>query len=381
MGYIFHFRARFLFSFAPLCLSTLALGLPVRGAQGPSANDAPSYHFISAKQGHEIASTALQQDDATLHASDCSHLVQEIYQTAGYDYPYASSSDLYAGNDHFRRVRHPQAGDLIAWRGHVGIVVNPKQHSFYSLVRSGLQTEDYFSPYWRSRGTPRFFRFVLDSARFAQTSAATRVVSRDKPEVATISEVEKTARISDKRTASPEPPEPDSSATANETKEDAALRLNSIAIAAERDRPNSDEVLVALTSMLEQTASTLKTDEPLRPSVPVVIYDELKVEKLELKRDKGWAHLKFSSHVRIIGDGPDFKRQQEKVKWEMRHTASGWTAIAPQVPTFISRDAAVRVLSAQLAEMAQTDAAARHDGAFVGQEARIANLIGALLTN
>lgn len=365
------------------CLCTLALILPLSvAAQQPGRQDAPTpFHLINAKQGHEIASAALQQDEPGSGASDCSHLVHQIYQAAGYDYPYASSFDLYAGNDHFRRVRHPQPGDLIAWRGHVGIVVNPKQHTFYSLVRSGLQTEDYLSPYWRSRGTPRFLRLVLDSTGIIQTSATTRVTSRDKPEVATISEVEKVGRIPDKRPALPEPPEPDSSATATEARGDANPNMNSIAIAAERDRPSSDEVLVALTSALEQAASALQTDEPLRPSVPVVIYDALKIERLELKRDKGWAHLKFSSHVRIIGDGPDFKRQQEKVKWEVRRTASGWIAIAPQVPAIVARDAAVRVLSAQLAGMAQSEAAARHDESFIAQEARIANLIGALLTN
>lgn len=378
--YGLNFRIRSLCPLVPLCLGALALCLPVRAAQSSSANE-PTFHLISTKQGHEIASAALHQDELGSAVSDCSHLVHQIYQDAGYDYPYASSFDLYAGNDHFRRVRHPQPGDLIAWRGHVGIVVNPKQHTFYSLVRSGLQTEDYLSPYWRSRGTPRFLRLVLDSSGIIQSSATTRVASRDKPEVATISEIEKTARISDKRTASLEPPEPASSSTANETNMDARPNLNSIAIAAERDRPSTDEVLAALTPALEQTASALQTDEPLHPSVPVVIYDELKIEKLELKRDKGWAHLKFSSHVRIIGDGPDFKLQQEKVKWEMRRAASGWTVIAPQVPTVISRDAAVRVLSAQLAEMAQSKAAARHDEAFIGKEARIANLIGALLTN
>ena len=365
-----------------VCICTLALILPLMvTAQQPARQDAPSpFHLIDAKQGHEIASAALQQGEPGGDASDCSHLVHQIYQSAGYDYPYASSFDLYAGNGHFRRVRHAQPGDLIAWRGHVGIVVNPKQHTFYSLVRSGLQTEDYLSPYWRSRGTPRFLRLVLDSTTIVQTSATTRVISHDKPEVAAISEVEKVGRISDRRTGSSEPSEPDSSASATEARVDAPP-VNSIAIAAERDRPSSGEVLVALTSALEQTAGALQTDEPLRPSVPVVIYDELKVEKLELKRDKGWAHLKFSSHVRIIGDGPDFKRQQEKVKWEMRRTASGWIAIAPQVPAIIARNAAVRVLSAQLAEMAHSDAAARHDDALIAQEARIANLIGALLTN
>src|SRR5579859_4896080 len=148
-------------------MSLLANGVAA-GAQGAPPT-APG--MLSAEQGRGIASAALDED-SSFHAQDCSHLVHQIYSAAGYDYPYASSYDLYAGNGSFRRVRHAQPGDLITWPGHVGIVVDPRQHSFYSLVRSELQTEDYLGPYWRSRGTPRFYRYVLGTG--AQVAPPTR---------------------------------------------------------------------------------------------------------------------------------------------------------------------------------------------------------------
>jgi len=90
-------------------------------------------------------------------------------------------------------------------------------------------------------------------------------------------------------------------------------------------------------------------------------------------------HLQIESHVRIADEGVDFKRRREKVRWELRRDASGWTAIAPAERAFVARDEAVRVLSAQLAEMAASDAAAKHDEILAGQESRIVNLLGALL--
>src|SRR5579862_4082289 len=69
---------------------------------------------------------------------DCSHLVHAIYNRAGFPYSYAPSSDLYVGTREFQRVPHPQAGDLVVWQGHAGIVVDPKQHVFFSALRSGL---------------------------------------------------------------------------------------------------------------------------------------------------------------------------------------------------------------------------------------------------
>ena len=90
---------------------------------------------------------------------DCSHLVHAIYEQAGFPYAYAPSSDLYAGVEGFQRVKQPMPGDLIVWRGHAGIVVQPSKHIFFSFMTSGPGTDDYQTPYWRGRGHPRFYRY------------------------------------------------------------------------------------------------------------------------------------------------------------------------------------------------------------------------------
>jgi hypothetical protein len=89
--------------------------------------------------------------------------------------------------------------------------------------------------------------------------------------------------------------------------------------------------------------------------------------------------LQIDSHVRIGDDGVDFKRRREKLRWELRRDASGWQAIASTDKAYVGRDDAVRVLAAQLAEMTQSDAAGKHDEIVLGQEARLANLLSALL--
>jgi cell wall-associated NlpC family hydrolase len=99
---------------------------------------------------------------------DCSHLVHAIYDRAGFSYPYASSSDLYVGNDHFKRVTHPQPGDLVVWSGHVGIVVNPARRAFFSTLGDGPGIDHYDAQYWRQRGPARFYRYLKSgSARAA----------------------------------------------------------------------------------------------------------------------------------------------------------------------------------------------------------------------
>jgi len=91
---------------------------------------------------------------------DCSHLVHAIYERAGFPYTYASSSELYIGVEGFQRVARPQPGDLVVWRGHVGIVIRPLRHVFFSFLREGPGIDDYEAPYWTIRGHPRFYRYL-----------------------------------------------------------------------------------------------------------------------------------------------------------------------------------------------------------------------------
>src|SRR5205823_6627025 len=116
--------------------------------------------LLNPDQGLAIIGAALEFRHHKAPRPDCSHFVNTIYERAGYPYAYANSTELYSGTDSFHRVSRPQPGDLIVWPGHVGIVVHPAQHSFFSALRSGLGVEDYESPYWRKRGHPRFFRYV-----------------------------------------------------------------------------------------------------------------------------------------------------------------------------------------------------------------------------
>jgi hypothetical protein len=146
------------FMFIALCLLTASatLGQNIR----PTSVEAPRPRPIARAEGRKILATipAVTADGES--ESDCSHLVHAVYERAGFEYDYVSSRDLYVGSTNFTRVRVPQAGDLVVWRGHVGIVIDPEEHSFFSFVRSGADTQFYDSPYWRSRGIARFFRYV-----------------------------------------------------------------------------------------------------------------------------------------------------------------------------------------------------------------------------
>ena len=107
-----------------------------------------------------VISAALDTQRHFASNNDCSHLVHAIYERAGFPYEYAPADDLYDGVESFRRVFHPQTGDLIVWHGHVGIVVRPSRHVFFSFLTRGPATDNYRSSYWIGRGEARFYRYI-----------------------------------------------------------------------------------------------------------------------------------------------------------------------------------------------------------------------------
>jgi len=153
------FRAKRALSFFLLCL----LVTPAALAQ-ESQHRATGPRPLTRHEGSAIVRAAL---DFRHHAPDCSHLVHALYERAGFPYDYAPSSDLYVGIDEFRRVVNPQPGDLTVWRGHAGIVINPAQHSFFSMLSSGPGVDSWDSPYWTQWGRPHFFRYLKQPRRGA----------------------------------------------------------------------------------------------------------------------------------------------------------------------------------------------------------------------
>ena len=146
--------------------------------------------LLSRDEGLDILGAALDTRHRLSNERDCSHLVHAVYERAGFPYPYSNSRELYAGIEHFQAITQPQTGDLIVWRGHVGIIVSPAKRSFFSALVSGRGVEQYDSAYWKHRGLPRFFRYVKYSpsvsnpATSANAARLQSFASRPYPKIA-----------------------------------------------------------------------------------------------------------------------------------------------------------------------------------------------------
>jgi len=375
-----------------VCLTggCIGAGSPA-SAQGTSTQQesVASSRLLNAQEGRAIADAARDQDQPARGAQDCSHLVHQTYLDAGFEYPYASSFELYAGSNNFERVRHPQPGDLIVWPGHVGIVLEPLRHSFYSLVSTGLEAQNYEGTYWKSRGRPRFYRYKVENAEIltaAKAPASSRpsnstkqqdteaVIEERSPVVA--SDPNRPPKMASERTKVLKDPGVLPAPVVERTPFEIP---QSIVIVAGNKQPTNSQVAEGISELSNASGTILRTDDPAKLAMPVVIFERLHVERLEVKKDHGWARVQIDARATIAGGEADNKRRRIKVRWELRKTDSGWEAIAPADRTYVPNDVAVRNLAARLAQLTESDGADSHQESALRQESKLANLLSALL--
>jgi len=344
--------------------------------------------LLTSGEGLTIVNAVRDYEQQARAKLDCSHLVHQIYLLAGIDYPYASSFDLYAGSENFRRVKAPQAGDLVIWPGHVGIVLDPAQHTFYSSVHSGLQAKFYDGPYWRARGTPRFYRYVIERPGGAAVGDAQPVSRAQKTPVQRAAQTVNSESPGGLPSASKQPRKAASVATARVVNTSTAAATAtaieippSILIATRRKQPTHEEIAEAISKLTDTEGNVLRADDPLKPRLPVAIFDDFEVERVEIKGNHGWAHVQLDSRGSIANGRVDLNQLHEKTRWELRHTESGWVVMTPVERAYVPRDVAVRILAAQLADLTQSDGTSNHQDRAVRQEAQLAALLDNLLNS
>jgi len=377
-------RSNGVFLFLVFCTVAAATAQQARDASAtthPSSSTDASQHAqplasptITGEEGVAVLSVALKSHPRLGQKSDCSHLVHAIYERAGFPYAYASSADLYRGIAEFRRVFRPQPGDLVVWPGHVGVAVNPAQSSFFSALRSGQGVESYDSAYWKERGRPRFFRYVKKASATVQVASS------------------RTANLKPNLTASPrsQPVIPRNAGfhAAEKAEADAVLSPSRVEtspanVALPRiqllhaKHPKPAEVSAALGKNFSETGEALQGENLLKLSRRVVVFDQLKVERVRLKREQGWADVVINGALSLPRQGENSKKHTERQRWLLsRRSQDTWELALPAQVIYVSNGFAVRMLVHQLAALAE-DASGPPDS--IDAKIELAHLLSALL--
>lgn len=303
-------------------------------------------------EGLAVLGAAMESRHHPPKRRDCSHFVNTVYERAGFPYAYQNSVAMYDGISDFERVSKPQPGDIIVWRGHMGVIVNPVQHSFFSALRTGLGVENFDSPYWKRRGRPRFYRYV-------KTAPADLVLASAK-----------SPAVDDTDADGVEAPVPANLAQNTSVPEEDTPPL---AIAG---RPTNANVHQVLERGLNANAD-LPPADILSSSKVVIIYDSFEVKKVHLKKDQGWADVQMNEPSSLIGGQANLQRRSDRQRWVLIRTGkNSWEVARPRDAIYIPKEAAVRLLAHELAAITADRSRPRRD---VPQEAELARLLDNLL--
>ena len=362
---------RFIFVALWLAMASAALGQNIR----PTSAETPSPRPIARTEGRKILATIPTVDVGSESETDCSHLVHDVYEQAGFPYDYVSSRELYVGSANFTRVRVPQAGDLVVWRGHVGIVIDPKQRSFFSFVRSGPDTQFYDSPYWRSRGIARFFRYVTEKPLHADRmlEAAGNPDPQPLPGGSRTPENRPPSKLSKPTPESASNPVPVVDTSSGPTVEPS----REIAIQVAGKNPSPEEVAAAFVEMNQDSSESLRTRSLNSPGKSIVIYRELRVSAVQIKGKRGTALVRVES-LGVLADPQTGSQPGWREQFlEFGKTKRGWVINPVPDAAYVKREVALKVLSARLADLSQhTDATPEEER----EQRQIIRLLNSLVT-
>jgi hypothetical protein len=374
-------RALFLF-----CLAALPATLAQQKQEGSNAayratRDDPGMHTggsspLTPDEGLAILGAALESRHRAA-PSDCSHLVHTLYERAGFPYRYASSSDLFAGIDEFRRVTNPQPGDLAVWRGHTGIVVNPVQHSFFSLLTTGPGVESYDSPYWRRRGRPRFFRYVKAAAPGGILSTSLRTASlKPRPlgaAEAPATSVEDTVADSSEESSNAAPP------SIRPAPNQAVNAIIPLVAVVHSGHPKPDQVNTAFLQASGDAEESLRGRDLLKSTQPLIVFEHFTVSKVHIAGNQNWAEVQIDELLSLKGGKVDVHERSEKQRWPLvRRDKTSWELIAPRGEIYLPQHVATRILTQQLAHLTE-DSPRKATTAEANDKAELARLLDVLL--
>jgi hypothetical protein len=380
----FHAQGTLLFLLLGLAATPAPLAQEKRGSSSaphqvtrtdPDRRQKPiQSHPLNMGESLAILGTALDSRHHSDFPSDCSHFVHELYERAGFPYEYASSSDLYAGVDEFQRVASPQPGDLAVWRGHAGIVINPVQHSFFSVLGSGPGVDSYNSAYWKQRGRPRFFRYVK-SVPSGGLSTSIRATSL-KPAVLGNAQPHEPVAEDPAPDASEESPNETASAAKLAEKQPVSREAPRVAVV-NSVRPKPNQVSAAFLQACDASEEGLRGRDLLKSAQSLVVFDHFEVKKVHVAGNQGWAEVQIDHLASLAGDKTEVHKRSERQRWLLsRRDNKSWELTPPRNTIYLPQHIAARILAHELAELTEDspDPASRAQ-----DEAELARLLDVLL--
>jgi hypothetical protein len=254
-------------------------------------------------------------------------------------------------------VKTPQAGDLVVWLGHVGIVLSPEEKTFLSSVRSGIITESWTAAHWVHRGQPRFYRYRIGPA--ADMNLLAKIMGDDSGrqiEARNNAHSETNVPLLSSTAQSPTDSEPDSvrqersdlfPQDAKSMDESGHGADSIVATVTQRQIPSRRQIAAAIIETSKARAHQLITGETLDMAHPFSVFSRLEVKQIKVKHESGWVILGLSEMMcqedgRILAS-----RTMERELAIVRRNDGVWVISDAQERTYLPKGQALEVFERQ----------------------------------
>jgi hypothetical protein len=120
-----------------------------------------------------------------------------------------------------------------------------------------------------------------------------------------------------------------------------------------QSKPTNAEIADAISELNSATGDILREQDLSRLRQNVIIYDDLTLDRAEIKGKHGSVQGRIDSRVTLAGEGINQVRRHEELHWQLLHTNDGWQVLAPKNAVYVPRDVAIRMLAARLTSLTQ----------------------------
>jgi hypothetical protein len=138
-------------------------------------------------------------------------------------------------------------------------------------------------------------------------------------------------------------------------------------------RPTAGTVSEAISELTSQSSGILRSGDLAALSAPVVIFDQLRVEKVEIHHDKSWANVRIDYRVELNQGQVKSQRHSDKRRWELQQTEDGWVAVNPQDRIYVPAEKAAQIVSERLYKLTRKSSDKNRS-----QQANLARLLDAV---
>jgi hypothetical protein len=221
-------------------------------------------------------------------------------------------------------------------------------------VLSGFAIENYSSGYWKSRGHPRFYRYLVDSAhrnRMLTYVNAAQSVPDSNRKSGPLARPVANHQVTD---LTDDTDDIHARNTGNKFASSNSEILDPVLVS-RHPKPSKEEVRAAIISGIDVNGERLLRSTAVDSEPNIAVADDFNVLAIHTHDHSGWAEVEVKEMASIQFGKPELNPVTRMWRVNLRREQRDWVLL-PSEHVYLRRDLAIRVLANHLASISRARA-------------------------